>query len=321
MEHILDFEKPVIELEEKIQELKNTGESLDLKKELDALEAKSEKLWREISDKLTPWELVQLARHPNRPHGLEYIQALITDFHELHGDRKFFDDQSVICGFGFLDKQKVCVIAIEKGRKTADKIKHNFGMVNPEGYRKAIRVMRLAQKFQIPIITLVDTPGAYPGIGAEERGQSEAIADNLVQMSQINVPIISIVIGEGGSGGALGLAIADLVCMLNFSVYSVISPESCASILWADPQKAETAANALKLTSSKALELGVIDRIIKEPVGGAHRHPEACFKMVKEFLAESLAELLSQENEKLMSARYEKFRSMGNGTLHGADDK
>lgn len=316
MEYILEFEKPVIELEKKIQELKDSSEDIDLGNELEALETKAQKLRDEIYANLTPWEIVQIARHPKRPHGGEYIQYIVDDFHEIHGDRKFSDDESVICGFGYINGQKVAAIAIEKGRKTSDKIKHNFGMMNPEGYRKSLRLMKLAEQFQIPIVTFVDTPGAYPGLGAEERGQSEAIADNLVEMAGLKTPIVSIVIGEGGSGGALGLAIADKVLMLNFSVYSVISPESCASILWADPSMAETAANALQLTSSKSLELGIIDSIINEPVGGAHRDPEYCFDAVKKTLIKELEELKMIDSEKLLEQRYEKFRQIGNQTIN-----
>lgn len=316
MEYILEFEKPVIELEKKIQELKDSSEDIDLGNELEALETKAQKLRDEIYANLTPWEIVQIARHPKRPHGGEYIHNLIDDFHEIHGDRKFSDDKSVICGFGYLNGEKVAAIAIEKGRKTSDKIKHNFGMMNPEGYRKSLRLMKLAEQFQIPVITFVDTPGAYPGLGAEERGQSEAIADNLVEMAGLKTPIVSIVIGEGGSGGALGLAIADKVLMLNFSVYSVISPESCASILWADPSMAETAANALQLTSSKSLELGIIDSIIEEPIGGAHRDPGYCFNIVKKALIKELEGLKEIDSESLLEKRYAKFRQIGNQTIN-----
>jgi acetyl-CoA carboxylase carboxyl transferase subunit alpha len=320
MEYILEFEKPVIELEKKIQELKQSSDDIDLESELTALKEKAAKLWNDIHTKLTPWEIVQIARHPLRPHGAEYIKALVEDFHELHGDRKFADDKSVVCGFGYFNGQKVAAIAIEKGRKTSDKIKHNFGMMNPEGYRKSVRIMKLAEQFNLPIITFVDTPGAYPGLGAEERGQSEAIADSLVEMVGLKTPIISVVIGEGGSGGALGLAIADQVHMLGFSVYSVISPESCASILWADPRMAETAANALQLTSSKSLELGIIDSVIEEPVGGAHRHPEKCFKSIKEMLIKELEVLKAKSIDELMNQRYEKFRKIGNQTLNWGEE-
>ena len=321
MEYILEFEKPVIELEKKIQELKNSSDEIDLDHELKALESKAKKLWKEIYTKLTPWEVVQIARHPKRPHGGEYINSIVDNFHEMHGDRKFADDKSVICGFGYLEGEKVCAIAIEKGRKTSDKIKHNFGMMNPEGYRKALRVMKLAEQFQIPIITFVDTPGAYPGLGAEERGQSQAIADNLVEMAGLKTPIISIVIGEGGSGGALGLAIADKVLMLNFSVYSVISPESCASILWADPRMAETAANALQLTSTKSLELGIIDYIIEEPYGGAHRNPQGCFDLVKRSLVNELKIIQGTSLDHILKSRFQKFRKIGNQTITTGSSK
>jgi acetyl-CoA carboxylase carboxyl transferase subunit alpha len=242
---------------------------------------------------------------------------MITDFHEVAGDRNFANDQAIITGFGYLDDQKVCVVAIEKGRKTKDKVKRNFGMPRPEGYRKALRVMKTAANFNIPIITLVDTPGAFPGIGAEERGQSCAIAENLAEMFDLKTPIVSLIIGEGGSGGALGIAIADKVVMMEFSVYSVISPESCASILWSDPKKAEVAANSLNLGPEKALELKVIDDIIKEPSGGAHRNKTKAINEVKEFLGNEVSKLQNLKIDKLLEGRYNKFRQMGNHTIQG----
>jgi acetyl-CoA carboxylase carboxyl transferase subunit alpha len=317
MEFTLEFEKPVSELENQIKELQTAAETpnIDLSKEIKNLQKKVALLMKDIYTNLSPWERVQLSRHPSRPHTLDYIANVFEDFKELHGDRRFSDDRSMITGFAFLDGQKVAVIGIEKGRKTKDKIIHNFGMANPEGYRKALRIMNLADQFNIPIVTFVDTPGAYPGIGAEERGQSLAIAENLQEMFGIKVPIVTIVIGEGGSGGALGIAIADKVLMMEYSIYSVISPESCASILWSDPKKAEVAANALQLGPLKALELKVIDGIISEPTGGAHRNPEDTYIIVKEKLQKHIKSLMRLKKETLIENRYKKFRSMGNHTI------
>lgn len=316
MDITLDFERPVSELENQIRELRNSSSaSIDIGHEIDALQAKVDKMLEEIYKKLTPWQRTQLSRHPQRPHAIDYIQEMVTDFHEVHGDRRFSDDPSMIAGFGYLDGQKVAVLGIEKGRKTSEKIKRNFGMANPEGYRKALRVMQMASNFNIPIITFVDTPGAYPGIGAEERGQALAIAENLEEMFKIKTPILSVVIGEGGSGGALGIAIADKVFMMEYSVYSVISPESCASILWSDPKMAETAANSLQLSPNKAKELQVIDDIIIEPAGGAHRHPEKAIESVKKALLKGIKEIQKSSSEKMMENRFEKFRQMGNITI------
>ncbi len=317
MDFTLEFERPVTELENQIRELKLAGSkpNIDISPEIAALQAKVDHMLEEIFLKLTPWQRTQLSRHPSRPHTLDFIENIITDFHEVHGDRRFSDDQSMVTGFGMIDGKKVAVIGIEKGRKTQEKIKRNFGMANPEGYRKAIRIMQLASQFQIPVVTFVDTPGAYPGIGAEERGQALAIAQNLEDMFTIKAPIISVVIGEGGSGGALGIAVADHVFMMEYSVYSVISPESCASILWSDPKMAETAANALQLSPNKALELKVIDGVIKEPAGGAHRYPERAMKKVKETILASLETLGKEDVDVLMQKRFEKFRQMGNSTI------
>lgn len=319
MDFTLDFERPVSELENQIRELKQASEAshqnIDITHEIEALQAKVNRMLEEIYTKLTPWERTQLSRHPARPHAIDYIEKIVTDFHEVHGDRRFSDDPSMITGFGYIDGHKVAVIGIEKGRKTQEKIKRNFGMANPEGYRKALRVMQLASQFNIPVVTFVDTPGAYPGIGAEERGQALAIAENLEEMFNIKAPIISIVIGEGGSGGALGIAVADKVFMMEYSVYSVISPESCASILWSDPKMAETAANSLQLSPNKALELQVIDGIIKEPAGGAHRHHDQAVQLVKESILSSLEALKKEDLDVLMQKRFEKFRKMGNITL------
>lgn len=316
MDFTLEFERPVSELENQIRELKQTSQTnIDISHEIEALQAKVNRMLEEIYTKLSPWQRTQLSRHPLRPHTLDYIEKMISDFHEVHGDRRFSDDPSMITGFGYIDGQKVAVIGIEKGRKTQEKIKRNFGMANPEGYRKAIRIMQMASQFNIPVVTFVDTPGAYPGIGAEERGQALAIAENIEEMFNIKVPIISVVIGEGGSGGALGIAVADKVFMMEYSVYSVISPESCASILWSDPKMAETAANSLQLSPNKAFELRVIDGIIKEPAGGAHRYPDKAVQMVKEAILTSLQGLQKEDLDVMMQKRFEKFRQMGNLTL------
>ena len=318
MDYTLDFEKPVKALENQIQELKEASSAkpeLNLNKEVLALQNKVNALIKEIYGNLTSWERVLLSRHPKRPHGVDYIRSIITDFHEIAGDRKFANDLALIAGFGYLGQQKVAVAAIEKGRKTKEKIKCNFGMPRPEGYRKALRLMQMAGRFGIPILSLVDTPGAYPGIGAEERGQACAIADNLEQMFQIPVPIISLVIGEGGSGGALGIAIADRVLMMEYSIYSVISPESCATILWADPKKAQIAADSLQLGPHKALELKVVDEIIPEPVGGAHRDYKKASSLVKKNIENELKKLIIIPPRQLIKNRYAKFRKMGNATI------
>lgn len=313
----LEFEKPVRALEKQIEELQEAEKKseIDISKEIKALQKKVNSLIKEIYSNLTPWERVQLSRHPKRPHTIDYINNIFTDFHEVAGDRFFANDQAIIGGFGYLGDQKVCVIGIEKGRKTKEKVTHNFGMPRPEGYRKAVRLMEMAARFDIPVITLVDTPGAYPGIGAEERGQSSAIAENLAKMFDIETPIISLVIGEGGSGGALGIAIADKVLMMEYSIYSVISPESCASILWADPKKAEVAANSLDIGPNKALELGVIDAIVPESSGGAHKDPEATYEMVQKSLIKEVKALMKVSNKKLLENRFQKFRRMGNQTI------
>jgi len=313
----LEFEKPVKALEKQIEELQEAEKKseIDISKEIKALQKKVNSLVNEIYSNLTSWERVQLSRHPKRPHTIDYINTLIPDFHEVSGDRYFADDHAMIGGFGHLGDKKVCIIGIEKGRKTKEKVIHNFGMPRPEGYRKAIRLMKMASRFDIPVITFVDTPGAYPGIGAEERGQSTAIAENLAEMFDIEVPILSLVIGEGGSGGALGIAIADRVLMMEYSIYSVISPESCASILWADPKKAEVAANSLDIGPNRALELGVVDCIVTEPTGGAHKDPEASYEIVKKVLLKELRSLHKVGKKKLMDNRFDKFRRMGNQTI------
>lgn len=316
-DYALDFEKPVRALEKQIEDLRDAESKteLDISKEIKALQKKVNFLIKDIYSNLSPWERVQLSRHPNRPHTKDYIDKIFPDFHELCGDRFFANDAAILAGFATLGEQKVCVVGIEKGRKTKEKVEHNFGMPRPEGYRKAMRVMQTASRFGIPIVTLVDTPGAYPGIGAEERGQSAAIAENLADMFDLEVPIVTLVIGEGGSGGALGIAVADRVLMMEYSVYSVISPESCASILWADPKKAETAANSLNLGPSKALELGVIDAIVTEPIGGAHKDIEAAAECVQQILEKEIKALLKVSSKKLKEKRFEKFRAMGNSTI------
>lgn len=319
----LDFERPVRDLENQIEELKQASlrPEVDISSEIKALQKKVSQLIKEIYGNLSPWERVQLSRHPNRPHTVDYIKLMVDDFHDIAGDRHFANDQSMIAGFGYIDGQKVAVVGIEKGRKTKEKVVHNFGMPRPEGYRKAIRVMKMASRFNIPIVTLVDTPGAYPGIGAEERGQASAIAENLAEMFDINSPIVAVVIGEGGSGGALGIAVADRVLMMEYSVYSVISPESCASILWADPKMAETAANGLQLGPNKALELKVIDDIVTEPAGGAHRDWNQAADIVKKAVLKELKSLSSKKADALKKKRYEKFRAIGNQTLIWQNEK
>ncbi|WP_127717961.1 acetyl-CoA carboxylase carboxyltransferase subunit alpha [Halobacteriovorax sp. HLS] len=315
--YTLEFEKPVRDLENQIKELQEASlrPEIDISKEINALQKKVSVLIQDIYTNLNPWERVQLSRHPNRPHTIDYINNMVEDFKEVCGDRHFANDHAMITGFGKIDGHKVAIIGIEKGSKTKEKVKHNFGMARPEGYRKALRIMQMAGRFGIPIVTLVDTPGAYPGIGAEERGQACAIAENLAEMFDIKSPIISLVIGEGGSGGALGIAIADKVMMMEYSIYSVISPESCASILWADPKKAEDAANALQLGPSKAFELKVVDSIVKEPIGGAHKDKSATYELVKKAISKEIVELSKVKTDKLLEQRFEKFRRMGNQTM------
>lgn len=321
MDYTLDFEKPVKTLENQIKELKEASSNVDLEKEIKFLQKKVNSLISDIYLNLTPWQRVQLSRHPNRPHSIHYIESMVEDFKALHGDRYFGDDQAIIAGLGKIGGHKVAIIGIEKGKKTKEKIERNFGMPRPEGYRKALRIMKLASRFSLPVITLIDTPGAYPGIGAEERGQSQAIAENLAEMFDIKTPIISVVVGEGGSGGALGIAVADNILMMEYSVYSVISPESCASILWADPKMAEQAANSLKLDPSKALELKVIDDIIEEPPGGAHRNPLQAIELVKKRLIKELDKLSKISSDDLIERRYNKFRSIGNTSIDGLEDE
>ena len=309
----IPLEKPVAELELKIGKLKQTAvaQSINLDKEIDELEKKAERLRRQLFNDLSPYESVQLSRHPFRPNSLEIIKLVCSTFVELHGDRNFFDDRSIVGGLGKIDDRSVIMIGHQKGRGTKENIERNFGMPKPEGYRKALRLMSMAERFRLPIITLVDTPGAYPGIGAEERGQSEAIGKNIMVMSRLKVPIISIVIGEGGSGGALALAVANKVHMLKYAVYSVISPEGCASILMKDATKADQAAKALKVTADSALHLGVIDSIIVEPEGGAHRNHEQTAAAIKKKVLEDLAELALLDETGLRAQRIKKYLEMG----------
>lgn len=309
----LDFEKPILELEAKINELRamsSTGE-VDLQDEIHKLEKKADKLITDIFAKLSPWERTQLSRHPQRPYALDYIQSIFESFKELHGDRNFSDDPAIIGGIAMFDGKPVMVIGHQKGRSTKEKVWRNFGMPKPEGYRKALRLMRIADRFKLPIICLIDTPGAYPGVGAEERGQSEAIAKNIMIMSELKTPIISMVIGEGGSGGALAIGVSDRILMLEYSIYSVISPESCAAILWRSSDKAELAAKSLKLTAPEVHELKIADEIIPEPKGGAHRSPSMAFQEVKKALSRHLQELQKKSMKDLLDDRYQKYRSMG----------
>jgi len=308
-----DFEKPITELEKKIQELKSfiSEKKIDLSSEVKKLEERLEHLRRDTYTNLTPWQRVQLARHQQRPYTLDYINMIMSDFVELHGDRLFGDDKALVCGLAKIEKKKLLVMGHQKGRDTKENLKRNFGCAHPEGYRKALRLMQLAEEFGLPVVIFIDTPGAYPGIGAEERGQSQAIALNLREMMQISTPILSIVIGEGGSGGALGVGVADRVAVLENSYYSVISPEGCAAILWKDGAKAPQAAEVLKLTGQDLLKMGIIDEIIPEPFGGAHHDPQKSGQNIKEAILRNLKELDSLEKKKLLELRYKKFRSIG----------
>lgn len=315
----LDFERPIVELERKIRDMRDfaTEERVDFTEEIGVLEEKLKKLQEEIYSNLTPWQRVQLARHPLRPHSLDYIALMTTDFLELHGDRNFADDKAVVGGFAKMEERAVLVIGQQKGRDTKQKLLRNFGMMHPEGYRKALRLMMLAASFQKPIVILVDTPGAYPGIGAEERGQAEAIARNLKEMSSLQVPIIISIIGEGASGGALGVGVGDRILMLENAWYSVISPEGCAAILWRDSSKAPQAAEALKLTAMDLSKLKIIDKIIPEPLGGAHRNYSQMARILKEEILLALSELELFSPEELVEKRLEKFRKMGEYLIGG----
>ncbi|MCK4994461.1 MAG: acetyl-CoA carboxylase carboxyltransferase subunit alpha [Candidatus Omnitrophica bacterium] len=309
----LDFEKPIVELEQKIADLKkfSKNKKIDLTAEIITFEKKLEQVKHEIFGNLTAWQKVQIARHPKRPYTLDYIDLIFTDFIELHGDRAFKDDLAIVGGLAKLDGKKVMVLGHQKGRDTKENLERSFGCAHPEGYRKAMRLMNLAARFKLPIVTFIDTPGAYPGIDAEERGQAEAIAYNLREMSQLKVPIIIVVIGEGGSGGALGIGIGDMVCMFKNSYYSVISPEGCAAILWRNRAHAADAAEALKITAEDLLGLGIIDEIVPEPLGGAHRDYKVTASALKSVLKRNLNTLSKLPAEDLVAQRYEKFRKMG----------
>jgi acetyl-CoA carboxylase carboxyl transferase subunit alpha len=312
-EFMLDFEKPVIELEKKILSLKVSAEhsKIDFSSEISDLEEKKEKLKKEIYSSLTPWQKILLARHPNRPYTLDYVKTICENFVEIHGDRAYGDDKALVCGLATIDNNPVAIIGHQKGRSIQENMDRYFGMAHPEGYRKALRLMKMAEKFKRPIVTFIDTAGAYPGIGAEERGQAEAIARNLRDMSSLEVPVISIVIGEGGSGGALGIGVANKVAMLENAYYSVISPEGCAAILFRDASKSQEAAQALKITAKDLFKSKVIDEIIKEPLGGAHLDAVETAMNIKRFLTKSLNALSKMTPQQLAEDRYMKFRNMG----------
>ncbi|HZA95418.1 MAG TPA: acetyl-CoA carboxylase carboxyltransferase subunit alpha [Burkholderiaceae bacterium] len=309
----LDFEQPIAELEGKIDELRfvQDDSAVDISEEIERLQQKSDGLLKEIYAKLSPWQVSQLARHPQRPYTLDYVADIFTDFHELHGDRSFSDDLSIVGGMARFNGQAVMLLGHQKGRDTKERALRSFGMSKPEGYRKALRLMKLAEKFGLPLFTFVDTPGAYPGIDAEERGQSEAIGHNLYEMSQLKIPIITTIIGEGGSGGALAIAVGDTVLMLQYATYSVISPEGCASILWKSADKAPDAAEALGLTAHRLKALGVIDKIIAEPLGGAHRDPKQMSVMLKRALADSLRQFQGMKTKDLLAARHARLLAYG----------
>ncbi|HOX88708.1 MAG TPA: acetyl-CoA carboxylase carboxyltransferase subunit alpha [Burkholderiaceae bacterium] len=309
----LDFEQPIAELEQKIEELRfvQDDSAVDISEEIERLQKKGESLIKDIYAKLTPWQVSQLARHPQRPYTLDYVGDVFTDFHELHGDRAFADDLSIVGGLARFNGQAVMVLGQQKGRDTKERTQRNFGMSKPEGYRKALRLMKLAEKFGLPIFTFVDTPGAYPGIDAEERGQSEAIGRNLFEMSQLKVPIITTIIGEGGSGGALAIAVADQVLMLQYATYSVISPEGCASILWKSADKAPEAAEALGLTAHRLKALGLVDKIVAEPLGGAHRDPKQMAALLKRALSDTLRQFTGVKPKDLLAARHARLMGYG----------
>ena len=313
LQQFLEFEKTVVELEKRIEELQQAAmeDKVDNSREVDRLKRNAARLKMEIFSNLTPWQITQLARHPLRPYTLDYIPRIFNDFIELHGDRNFRDDPAIVGGLATFDGESVIVIGHQKGRTTKEKVFRNFGMPNPEGYRKALRLMSMAERFKKPIITFIDTPGAFPGIGAEERGQAEAIAKNLMVMSRFKVPIIVVVIGEGGSGGALAIGVGDKVLMLEYATYSVISPEGCAAILWKDGSKSDIAAKALKITASDLYSMGIIDEIVKEPLGGAHQDTDGMANTMKESIARTLKELKNLSMDELIGLRYKKYRKMG----------
>ncbi|MCF6229957.1 MAG: acetyl-CoA carboxylase carboxyl transferase subunit alpha [Gammaproteobacteria bacterium] len=312
--NFLDFERPIAELEAKIEELRHVGNDseINLSDEISTLQKKSEKLTEEIFSKLNAWQVSQLARHPQRPYTMDYIERILTDFEELHGDRHFADDPALVGGIGRLEGRPVMVIGQQKGRDTKEKIRRNFGMPRPEGYRKALRLMEMAERFKMPVLTFIDTPGAYPGIDAEERNQSEAIAKNLEVMARLKTPIICTVIGEGGSGGALAIGVGDCIMMLQHATYSVISPEGCATILWKSAERASDAAEAMGITAKRLKELALIDTIISEPLGGAHRDVDAMAESLKTALLDNLNSLDQLSEEQLLTTRYDRLMSLGN---------
>ncbi len=309
----LEFEQPIAELESKIEQLRyvQADSAVDISEEISRLQQKSQNLAKDIYAKLSPWQTALVARHPQRPYTLDYVREIFTDFHELHGDRMYADDQSIIGGMARFNDSPCMVIGHQKGRDTKERAARNFGMPRPEGYRKALRLMRLAEKFRMPVFTFVDTPGAYPGIGAEERGQSEAIGRNIFAMAELKVPIISTIIGEGGSGGALAIAVANTVLMLQYSTYSVISPEGCASILWRSPDKAQDAAQALAITADRLKALGLIDRVVNEPVGGAHRDPRVMARLLRRALADSVRQFAGMSAQELIDHRLQRLLAYG----------
>ena len=309
----LDFEQPIAELEAKVNELRHLDNGgMDLIQEIASLEEKSKRLTESIYSHLSDVQIAQVARHPQRPYTSDYIKSIFTDFKELHGDRAFSDDYAIIAGLARIDGQSVMIIGQEKGRDTKEKIKRNFGMPRPEGYRKALRLMKMAERFELPILTFIDTPGAYPGIDAEERGQSEAIARNLIEMAELKVPIICTVIGEGGSGGALAIGVGDVTMMMQYSTYSVISPEGCASILWKNASNAKDAAEALGITAPRLKQLGLVDQIVLEPLGGGHRNPQESAENLKIALKSQLSMLSEQSIDTLLENRYQRYMSYGN---------
>jgi acetyl-CoA carboxylase carboxyl transferase subunit alpha len=311
--HFLEFEQPIAELETKIEELRyvQNESAVDISEEIDRLDKKSQQLAKDIYANLSPWQVTQIARHPQRPYTLDYVTEIFTDYQELHGDRAFADDASIVGGMARFNGQACMVLGHQKGRDTKERGVRNFGMSRPEGYRKALRLMKLAEKFGLPVFTFVDTPGAYPGIGAEERGQSEAIGRNIYEMAQLEVPIISTIIGEGGSGGALAISVADQVLMLQFSVYSVISPEGCASILWKTAERASDAAEALGITAHRLKALGLIDKVVSEPVGGAHRDPRHMASQLKRALVDGLRQVSDLKPKDLLQRRYDRLQAYG----------
>jgi acetyl-CoA carboxylase carboxyl transferase subunit alpha len=307
----LDFEQSIAELEAKIEALRSTSHGADIAEEVNRLRLKSQRLTESIFTTLTPWQISQVARHPLRPYTLDYISRLFTDFQELHGDRAFADDPAIVGGLARFDGRPIVVVGHQKGRDTREKVRRNFGMPNPEGYRKALRLMRLAERFQLPLVTFIDTPGAYPGVGAEERGQSEAIAHNLYAMARLAVPIVSLVIGEGSSGGALGIGVCDRLLMLQYSTYSVISPEGCASILWRAADKAPAAAEAMGITAQRLSELGLVDVVVPEPLGGAHRDVDETARRLQTALQTELDKLRIVPAEQLLESRYQRLMRYG----------